>query len=189
MLPTDEMPPIVEDELTVLKERADVLGIKYHTSISAAKLKEKIEAHLAGTKPADQAAGSEDAPQGETPAEKILRLKKNMLALVRVRLSCLNPAKKEWEGEIITVGNAVIPSLKKFVPFTGHDDGYHLPRMMLNQLRERQCQVFHTVKDDRGNKVRRGKLIKEFAIEELPPLTPEELKDLAQRQAVAQAID
>jgi hypothetical protein len=45
------------------------------------------------------------------------------------------------------------------------------------------------VPDSRGNKVRKGKLIKEFAIEELPPLTKEELAELAQRQAMSKSVD
>ena len=53
------------------------------------------------------------------------------------------------------------------------------------QLLQRQCQVFYTKKDSKGNKSRVGKLIKEFSVEVLPPLTERELKDLAQRQAMA----
>jgi hypothetical protein len=49
--------------------------------------------------------------------------------------------------------------------------------------------VFYPVKTMHGVTVRKGKLIKEFAIEVLPQLTPEELRDLAQRQAMANAID
>ena len=49
--------------------------------------------------------------------------------------------------------------------------------------------MFYTATDARGNKVRKGKLIKEFAIEVLPPLTKEELEELARRQAMAKAID
>jgi hypothetical protein len=45
------------------------------------------------------------------------------------------------------------------------------------------------VKDSRGNNVRKGKLIKEFAIEVLPQLTEAELKEMARRQAMSRAID
>jgi hypothetical protein len=45
--------------------------------------------------------------------------------------------------------------------------------------------VFVTERDDRGRQLRRGKLINEFNIAVLEPLTKEELKDLAQRQAMA----
>ena len=64
-----------------------------------------------------------------------------------------------------------------------------MPRIIYNQLVERECQVFVTIKDGRGNSVRRGKSIKEFAIEVLPQLTQEELDELARRQAMAKSID
>jgi hypothetical protein len=76
----------------------------------------------------------------------------------------------------------------KFVPFNV-EEGWHVPRIIYTQLAERQCQIFTTTTDSRGNKTRKGKLIREFAIEVLPPLTPEELRELAQRQAMAKAID
>jgi hypothetical protein len=44
--------------------------------------------------------------------------------------------------------------------------------------------MYHTVQDNKGNKVRKSKLVNEFNIEVLPALTKEELKDLAQRQAM-----
>jgi hypothetical protein len=100
----------------------------------------------------------------------------------------MNPAKKEWDGEIFTAGNSLVGSMTKYVPFNA-DDGWHVPRIIYQQLVQRQCQVFTTVRDSRGNTSRKGKLIKEFAIEVLPMLTAEELKDLAQRQAMAKSID
>ena len=74
--------------------------------------------------------------------------------------------------------------MKRYVPYNA-EDGWHVEQILLNQLRERQCQIFVTEKDSRGNKIRKGKLIREFAIEVLDPLTEEELHDLAQRQAMA----
>ena len=96
----------------------------------------------------------------------------------------MNPAKKEWEGEIFTVSNNAVGTVKRYVPFNT-EDGWHVEHILLEQLRERQCQIFVTEKDSRGNKVRKGKLIREFAIEVLDPLTKEELAELAQRQAMA----
>jgi hypothetical protein len=110
------------------------------------------------------------------------------MELVRIRVTCMNPAKAEWEGEIVTVGNSAVGSITKFIPFNA-DAGWHVPRIIYQQLVERQCQIFVTVTDSRGNKTRKGKLIKEFAIEVMPPLTPAELQELAQQQAMAKAID
>ena len=87
-------------------------------------------------------------------------------------------------GEIITVANNAVGTVKRYVPFNT-EDGWHVEHILLEQLRERQCQIFVTEKDSRGNKVRKGKLIREFAIEVLDPLTEEERADLAQRQAMA----
>ena len=170
--------PVV-DELAALKERADLLGVRYHPSISLEKLREKVNATLAPT--GDEAEAAPKKPNR-------LEAQKRASELVRIRLTCMNPAKKEWEGEIFTVGNAAVGTFKKFIPFNA-DEGWHVPRIILEQLQERQCQVFVTSRDKRGNTTRQGKLIKEFAVEILPALTEEELKDLAQRQAMAKSID
>lgn len=176
-----------QDELAALKQRADMLGLTYHPSIGVEKLREKVNAALAPpeeTKPAADPASAEE----ESVAARHNRLKREATALVRIRVACMNPAKKEWEGEIFSVGNSVVGSLTKYVPFNA-EDGWHVPQMILQMIQDRQCQIFYTVADARGNKVRKGKLIKEFSVEILDPLTPEELHDLAQRQAMANSID
>ena len=179
---------IVQDELDALKARANLLGVKFHPSISLEKLREKVNAAVTSEDKVEEVTNTPSETKQETIGEKRKRLKAEALKLVRIRLTCLNPAKKEWDGEIITVGNSLIGSVKKFVPFNA-DDGWHVPHVIYQQLKERQCQIFYTATDARGNKVRKGKLIKEFAIEVLPPLTKEELEELARRQAMAKAID
>lgn len=156
-------------ELDLLKERADAMGIKYHTSIGVDKLKEKIQNKL-----------GDNRPSYETTAQKNQRLRKEALELVRVRLTCMNPTKREWPGEIISVSNSCIGTVKKFIPFNA--DAYHIPKVILGVLKERMYQSFVTKKVN-GRKVKRGRLVKEFAIEELPPLTVDELKELAAKQA------
>lgn len=182
---TDEI--LTQDELTVLKARADLLGIAYHPSIGLEKLREKINAATsdeAAPAPVQAVAAADE----ETANQRRIRLKKQALELVRIRVTCMNPAKAEWEGEIITAGNSAVGSVTKYIPFNA-DNGWHVPRIIYTQLAERQCQIFITVTDSRGNKSRKGKLIREFAIEVLPNLTPAELHELAQRQAMAKAID
>lgn len=180
----DDLP--VQDELTTLKARADALGISYHPSIGVEKLREKVNAALAPKEEATPAA-DEKAPAAETPGARRLRLRNEAMKLVRIRLTCMNPNKKEWDGEFITAGNSTVGSITKYVPFNA-DEGWHVPHIIYEQLRDRECQTFVTVRDSKGNATRKGKLIKEFAIELLPPLTPEELKDLAQRQAMSKSV-
>ena len=175
-----------QDELSVLKARADLLGIGYHPSIGLEKLKAKLNQALA---PAEKETDETKENQvGETEKERRIRLKNEAAALVRIRLTCMNPNKREWNGEIITAGNRTVGTFKKYIPFNA-EEGWHVPKIIYNQLVERQCQIFYSVKDARGQSTRRGKLIKEFAIEVLPPLTQVELDELARRQAMAKAID
>lgn len=166
------------DELATLKARADMLGITYHPSIGVEKLKEKISA-----------VTSNQPKEPETVVGDVKNdPKADALRLIRIRLQCMNPAKKEWEGEIISVGNSVVGTVKKYIPFNA-DEGWHVPKMLFDYLNDKQCQVFVTVKDSRGNSIRRGKLIKEFSIEVLPPLTADELKEMARRQALGRNVD
>lgn len=190
-----------QDELATLKARADQLGLQYHPSIGVEKLREKVAAAIAGTPPAPDAEPAikpNDAPAAptvtisapvpETANEKRGRLKREATKLIRIRVTCMNPAKKEWEGEIFTAGNTAVGSVKKYVPFNA-EDGWHVPNIILQLMQDRMCQVFTTVVDSRGNKVRKGKQIREFAIEVMPALTEDELSDLALRQAASKSID
>ena len=189
----DDLKVTPEQELEALKTRADLLKVAYHPSIGLEKLRDKVNAAIS----AEPEESSDDepvveqtaptAPKEETIAQRRERKKKEANELVRIRVTCMNPAKKEWEGEIFTAGNSLVGSFKKYVPFNS-DEGWHVPRIIFNQLKDRQCQVFVNNRDARGNVTRKGKLIKEFAIEVLPNLTIEELHDLAQRQALSGSV-
>lgn len=172
-------------ELDSLKMRADQLGLKYHPAIGVEKLREKVNATIEGTDSGEDEEPNALAPDTETVNEKRARLKREALKLVRVRITNMNPNKKEWEGEIFTVSNSVIGTVKKMIKF---DVEYHVPQIILNVMRERECQVFVNFKDAKGNRSKEGKLVKEFAIEVLPSLTEKELKELAQRQAMANGV-
>jgi hypothetical protein len=172
-----------------LKTLADEMGLKYHPAIGRDKLIAKIEEARSENAIADAVA--EVVPEKpevkkETPGQKRQRLQKEAAKLVRLRVTNMNPNKKEWEGEIFTVSNSVVGTFKKYVPFGVE---WHVPHIIYEAIVARQCQVFTTVNGPRGNKMRKGKMIKEFSIEVLPPLTEAEIKDLAQQQAMSGAID
>ena len=121
-------------------------------------------------------------------AQAKLRAVKEATKLVRVVVTNRNPLKASWEGEIITVSNDLIGLQRKYVPFN-LEQGYHLPKIIVNALRDKECTVFVNAKNKMGEKIKKGKLIKEYAIEELPPLTEEELKQLAADQRARGALD
>lgn len=188
-----------QDELTALKARADLMGVHYHPSIGLEKLRDKINAAIEQTsdilseaKALEAAQNAADAVTAtpvvaETEGQFRARKKREANELVRVRVTCMNPAKAEWEGEIFTAGNSVVGSFTKYVPFN-NDEGWHIPRIIYQMMKDRMCQIFVSAKDSRGNTVRQGKMIKEFGIDVLPDLTPEELAELARRQAATNAV-
>lgn len=182
----------VQDELASLKARADLMGVTYHPSIGLDKLRDKINATIEQTSPVDEDTAVEEAPsvvasEAETQLQYHARKKREANEQLRVRVVCMNPAKAEWDGEIFTAGNSLVGSFTKYVPFN-NDEGWHIPRIVYNMMRDRMCQIFVTATDSRGNKTRQGKLIKEFGIEVMPELTADELAELARRQAASHAI-
>jgi hypothetical protein len=181
----------VPDELTSLKQRADLLGLSYHPAIGLAKLRAKVLAALEDPveeEVEEKVADFDATPFAESEHVRNNRLRQEAMELVRIRISCMNPNKKEWEGEIFSVGNGLIGTQKKFVPFN-NEEGWHVPRCIYNMIVSRECQVFVSLRDARGNAIRKSKIIKEFAVEVLPNLTTDELQELARRQAMAKSID
>ena len=194
--------PIVQNELEVLKKRATQMGLKFHHRIGVEKLRAQVDAAINGQSldedtreqqikelqekmQANLSDPSEAQP--ETKAQRAKRLRKEASELVRIRVSCMNPNKKEYEGEIFTVSNSVVGTFKKYVPYNT-ESGWHVPHIIYEHLKEKQCQVFYTTKGPRGEKIRKGKLQKEFAIEVLDSLTGEQVKELARKQAMANNI-
>ena len=176
------------DELTLLKQRAQTLGIKFHPSIGLESLRSKVSAALTG-EDAEEAAEEPvpEAPATESRIQMRNRLHKEASALVRVRVTCMNPNKKEWKGEIFTASNSIVGTFRKYVQFNT-EEGWHVPQIILNMIKARQFQTFYTIKNERGVAVRKGKLVPEFAVEVLPPLTEKELLELSRRQALAGGV-
>ena len=183
--------PTESSELESLKARADLMGIKYHPNTGLDKLKAKVNNALSGGEEIKDIQSLSTGSKTYLTGEEFKRIqesnkKRNVNKLIRVRVTCMNPMKKEWEGEIISVGSSKLGTFKKYIPYNVE---WHVPKIIYEHLKERKCSVFHTVKDYRGQKVRKSKLVSEFSVETLPPLTAEELKDLAQRQAMINGIE
>lgn len=195
--------PEAMDELTLLKQRADILGIAYHPNIGVEKLRAKVQEKLDST-PQPQATVPNLHPeelesieayeaiadettftpgQRETAGQIKMKRRQQALKLVRVRVVNMNPLKAGIPGDIFSVGNSEIGFVKKFVPYNC-DAGYHVPQIILDYMREKKFMSHYEVKV--GNKkIKRNKLVPELAIEIMPPLTDEELMELKQRQLMA----
>lgn len=119
----------------------------------------------------------------ETEGQKKNRLRREAMALVRVRVSCMDPAKKKLKGELLCVSNRNFGTIQRFIPFNRE---WHIEKVLYDLLVEKEYMVFDREKTGRaGIEVVDPRNVPAFNIQVLPPLTKGELKDLAQRQAMA----
>lgn len=165
-------------ELDQLKAEADSYGITYSAQIGEAGLQKKIDEFLKA-KAAESTNTEESTPAPTKTKKEVLD---DAMKLVRVNISCMNPAKKDFDGEIITVGNSLIGTVRKFVKFNT-DEGYHIPNIIYKMLKKRKFNVFYNERTKNGVTQRKNKLANEFSIEVLPPLTEKELAELRKAQA------
>jgi len=194
-----------KQELKSLKAKAEMIGLKFHPNIGLEKLKKKVNEQLSKDKATLAKEAKEravdDVPEpipsvpqtnnfaaplmarNETPAQKKMRLRKKASRLVRFRLTCMNPNKKKWPGEIFTVSNSFVGTFKRHIPFNANS--WHCEEMLLNMIKDRKFTEFYEIKDKKGRTAKRTKLVREFAIDELPPLTEKEIADLKLQQGLA----
>lgn len=194
------------DERHILMQRARTMGLTFSPNIGVETLRARInEAIQSNEKPVQEpkreqneerrpvpprvAAELEAAkrpPRKLTQSEIRKKLQKEQLKLVRCRITCLNPSKKDLPGEIITVSNRYLGNVRKFVPFGDQtENGYHLPFILYNELKNKKFLHIQTKKAPRDGITVKTGYVPEFAIEILPPLNRRELQKLAQRQAMA----
>jgi len=173
-------------ELAQLKLQAQRMGIPFSPNIGLDTLRERIRTAL---------AAPTEAPVKESKTVMTAtQIRQQHLAeatkLVRVRITCHNPMKKEWRGEVFTFANSIVGTIKKFVPYNteGDEAGYHIPHCIFQLMKEKKYQSFVTKKLANGDPVRVPKLSQEFTLEVLPMLTQEELNKLAADQRARNAL-
>ena len=167
---------------TELEIRAQVEA-EYEAKMKSelAKMQANMEVNIASK---DDAAGVQRATLGQAR----LRARKEALKLIRVVITVKDPSKQSWEGEIISAGNDVIGEVKKFVPYMNAEEGYHLPQIILNVLKDKKCTVFVNRKGADGKMLKEAKQINAYAFEYLEPLTVDELTELGRSQTDRQAL-
>ena len=182
----------------MLMQKARIMGISFSNNISEEALAEKINAKLNNEAPPKDETTSDLNPlagdkAGAVPAAKKTlrqRIVDEEMALVRVRVTNMDPKKKDLRGEIMTVANDYLGTVRKFVPFgEDTDEGYHIPKCILTMMQERRFLQIREVRDRKTGIVRpETAWVREFGIEILPPLTEQELKQLATAQIAAGTV-
>ena len=173
------------NELDLLKQQADVLGVKYGAQISVDTLRERVAAAKEGKTVAQ--AKSESA--ATVAVNNRQTAYDNAMKLVRIRLSCMDPAKSEWPGELITIANDVVGDVKKYIPYNEafYENGYHVPNIIYQFLKDRKYGAIKTVKGPKGD-VNQTILAPCYNIEVLPQLTETELEELKLQQAASKTV-
>jgi hypothetical protein len=206
-------------ELSMLKQRATLMGVSFSNNISVETLRARIQAKLDGETqvpaqtpelapvPAssistmlppealiiDTAASLAPVPAvAEAEVPKVTRpksireqLMETEMALVRLRITNLDPKKKDLPGEILTVANEYLGTVRKYIPYGEvTDNGFHVPMCLYRQLLERTF-VSIKVRKVNGREHVESQDAREFSLEVLEPLTADELSRLAASQSAA----
>lgn len=183
--------------------KANEQGLEFHKNITTEKLAEKLGVDLPAVEHApEQTAQAIDAlnavtngdaapaPQSTSKPPKLRslheveRMKNRYLTHRRRRVivTCLNPKKAKWRGEVIDVSNGFNGGIKMFVPFN-NEKGWYVPEFILDILRNRKFVAFQDTKTANGTPTSKAYLAQEFSITELPELTQQQIDDLRQAQA------
>lgn len=152
-------------EIETIKSQLDMMDVKYHHNANLATLK-KLKAKAMEPK-------EEKAPKAVTESRESLAIKQRKAALemVRVAITCRNPAKQQRRGEFLVVGNAVVGNLKIFIPYNCElAEDIRIPRIFIDLLKSRQYQQSVELSDrERMDSplMHRTMWLKEFAVVEL----------------------
>lgn len=201
----DDVPQV--SELTMLKDRARLMGLNFSNNISLEKLRAKVTAAMEGETTTEDTsvvettkvnalvdpteAVVETAPVPVIPVSPKVALRqylqREQMKLVRLRITNMDPKKKDLPGEIITVANEYIGTVKKYIPFGEQsENGYHVPMCIYEQLDSRRFLNVRVSKDPVTKQTRVDtSWAREFALEILPPLNKKELGELAAAQLAA----
>lgn len=200
--------PVAPSEMDVLKSRAKMMGITFSNNIGIDALRTKVAAKMEGELDPEEDTDEQDddaetqevvgstivipvAPRlSKRETEQQIResLIKEQMRLIRIRITNMDPKKKDLPGEIITLANDFIGTVRKFIPFGEvTDNGYHVPYCLYMFLKERRFLNITTSRKN-GQISVSSRWAQEFSIDVLEPLTQKELDQLAAAQAAAGGI-
>ena len=171
-----------------LKRQADRLGIQYKSNTSVATLQKLIKEKMDEPAVEDEVASpgvlvsADDTERAERQAviDKALKL-------VRVIITPMDSNKaSSLESEMFCAGNSLVGTVKRTIPFGVE---WHVEEILLNAIREKKYQMFTSKKNAKGAVETTSKLVPAYGITVLDPLTPEELKALADLQARTRSLE
>lgn len=179
-----------EIEFEALKDKARLLGVAFRDNIKPESLADRVKKHIEEMDKVAAESTAPDAPEvttPETPKKDVIpetvrlrrQQKRDLLKLIRVRITCHDSSKSAWEGKPFSGGNDIIPSITRYIPF-GRE--WHCEQILLNIIKEERYTM-RTSKKVNGKLVTTAQTVPTYNVEILPPLTEKEIKQLAVQQA------
>lgn len=167
------------------KEQANIRGVSYPNNVPTQKLKELVQAKIAEQE-AMKTGGTRGRNSLEALAPEVLKNIDEATALVRFTIHTLDPSKQDWTGITVTAGNANFSPVRRTIPLNA--PVWHAERILVELLKSMQYAHRKSERHPRlkthVDNLTKAKYLPCFKIVELPPLTPEELKALAEQQAL-----
>lgn len=118
-------------------------------------------------------------------APEVQSMQDTATSLVRFRLTVLDPNKRSATGIFVSAGNDNLAPIKRMIPF--NVPVWHAERIIVEHLKNIKYTALQSRYNDRlkasFDDPSSRKLMPCFLIEELPPLTDEELANLQQLQS------
>ena len=175
-----------------IHEELKAHGIKMHHKTGTEKLKATLASVHDGTYEAPVAEVASPTPPATavdrtlhgTPVDipdSELSPTDRAMQLVRIVVSPNDTLMSTYPGMIFTVGSSKVNNgrmVKKYVPFN-NDEGWHVPKIIFDQIEAAEMQKFRSVKLPNGEKSLAPYITKKFNVQVLPALTMKELNDLS----------
>ena len=161
--------------LEQLKAQADAMGLKYNGNISATTLQQRIDQVL-------QSSAEVEVSEPVAPVNPVIEMRKQATRLLRVTITPMDALKRDYRGEFFEISNRVM-KIKRFIPYGVPT---HIEAALLEEIRGRKFRMTIPATRETGAESR---LVTAYAIAELAPLTPQELKNLAKAQQARNSIE
>lgn len=182
---------------TPVEKTAEQTATSQDQTATIADLQAKLAAMTAQTAVASAAPAAAINPLSDEPEKPVRQktlqqmMRDEQTKLVRIRIQNLDPKKKDLHGEIITVANEYLGTIKKFVPYgEASDEGYHVPYCIYEFLKSKRFLNIRTTRDRVTKQIKVDHTMSlEYSIELLPQLTREDLNRLAASQAAAGSLN
>lgn len=177
---------MTELSLDELKAKATEYGIPFKGNVSKAKLIELITRYESGDTNLDGVIDDQDEPVAEvSEMDKIKALEDDALRLIRVIVTPNDVNKREFQSELFQTGNSVLGTISRAVPFGVE---WHVEHILLQSIQERQMHIMIKRKNQKNEEYYESKLVPAYTVQVLPPLTQEELNELARTQMARNSV-